>query len=141
MPEVGHDPDSIANGRAMKATHGVFKGRSDVEIFVYKGAGHVFHCDERGPPAAGKAANRVLAFDRSINSRQQDMPSKSIESIVQDAAEESGWDDAAVIEVLQDFIDQFADIDEFESFLQIRVREALTEDEGEAKGEDEEEER
>lgn len=69
------------------------------------------------------------------------MPSKSIESIVQDAAEESGWDDAAVIEVLQDFIDQFADIDEFESFLQIRVREALTEDEGEAKGEDEEAER
>ena len=71
------------------------------------------------------------------------MPSKSIESIVQDAADECGWDDAAVIEVLQDFIDEFADIDEFESFLETRVREerAAAEDEVEAKSEDEEEER
>jgi hypothetical protein len=71
------------------------------------------------------------------------MPSKSIESIVQDAAEECGWDHAAVIEVLQDFIDEFADIDEFESFLETRVREAMAaaEDEDEVKGEDEEEER
>jgi len=71
------------------------------------------------------------------------MPSKSIESIVQDAADECGWDDAAVIEVLQDFIDEFSDIDEFESFLETRVREerAAAEDEAEAKSEDEEEER
>jgi hypothetical protein len=71
------------------------------------------------------------------------MPSKSIESIVQDAADECGWDDAAVIEVLQDFIDEFADIDEFESFLETRIREeqAAAEDEAEAKSEDEEEER
>ncbi|MCG6874640.1 MAG: hypothetical protein LJE97_06075 [Betaproteobacteria bacterium] len=71
------------------------------------------------------------------------MPSKSIESIVQDAADECGWDDAAVIEVLQDFIDEFADIDEFESFLETRVREgrAAAEDEDEARSEDEEEER
>jgi len=71
------------------------------------------------------------------------MPSKSIESIVQDAADECGWDDAAVIEVLQDFIDEFADIDEFESFLETRVREerAAAEDETEPKSEDEEEER
>lgn len=71
------------------------------------------------------------------------MPSKSIESIVQDAAEECGWDAAAVIEVLQDFIDQFADIDEFESYLETRVREgtATAEDENDAKGDDEEEDR
>jgi len=72
------------------------------------------------------------------------MPSKSIESIVQDAAEECGWDDAAIIEVLQDFIDEFADIDEFESYLETRVREdlAAAEEEDEtSKGEDEEEER
>ncbi len=70
------------------------------------------------------------------------MPSKSIESIVRDAADECGWDDATVIEVLQDFIDEFADIDEFESYLETRVREAsAAEDEDEAKGEDEEEER
>lgn len=70
------------------------------------------------------------------------MPSKSIESLVQDAAEECGWDDAAVIEVLQDFIDEYADIDEFESYLESRVREgaAATEEDEEA-GEDEEEER
>ncbi len=71
------------------------------------------------------------------------MPSKSLESIVQDAAEECGWDDAAVIEVLQDFIDQFADIDEFESFLQTRVRagRAAAEDAGDEKGEGEEDDR
>jgi len=71
------------------------------------------------------------------------MPSKSIESIVQDAAEECGWDDSAVIEVLQDFIDEFADIDEFESYLETRVREdlAAAEDEDEPRSEDEEEER
>jgi hypothetical protein len=71
------------------------------------------------------------------------MPSKSIESIVQDAADECGWDAAAVIEVLQDFIDEFADIDEFESFLETRVREqmAAAEEEDESKAEDEEEER
>lgn len=69
------------------------------------------------------------------------MPSKSIESLVQDAAEECGWDDAAVIEVLQDFIDEFADIDEFESFLEARVREdAATAEQEDAAGEDEEEE-
>jgi hypothetical protein len=71
------------------------------------------------------------------------MPSKSIESIVQDAAEECGWDATAVIEVLQDFIDEFADIDEFESYLETRVREerAASEEEDEAKAEDEEAER
>jgi hypothetical protein len=70
------------------------------------------------------------------------MPSKSIESLVQDAAEACGWDDAAVVEVLQDFIDEYADIDEFESYLETRVREdaAAAEEEEEA-GEDEEEER
>jgi hypothetical protein len=70
------------------------------------------------------------------------MPSKSIESLVQDAAEECGWDAAAVIEVLQDFIDEYADIDEFESYLETRVREdaAAAEEDDEA-GEDEEEER
>jgi len=71
------------------------------------------------------------------------MPSKSIESLVQDAAEERGWDDAAVIEVLQDFIDEYADIDEFESYLETRVREDATaaEEDEESAGADEEEER
>ncbi|MCZ7566733.1 MAG: hypothetical protein M5U08_25410 [Burkholderiales bacterium] len=69
------------------------------------------------------------------------MPSKSIESLVQDAAEECGWDDAAVIEVLQDFIDEYADIDEFESYLEARVREdAAAAEEDEEAGKDEEEE-
>jgi hypothetical protein len=83
----------------------------------------------------------MLAYKRLFNTNQQAKPSKSIETIVQDAAEESGWDNAAVLEVQQDFIDQLADIDEFESFLEIRVREAMADDEGEAKSEDEEEER
>lgn len=71
------------------------------------------------------------------------MPSKSIEAIVQDAAEECGWDDVAVIEVLQDFIDQFADIDEFESYLATRVRAgaAAAEDGDDAKSDDEKEAR
>jgi len=55
------------------------------------------------------------------------MPSKSIESLV--------------IEVLQDFIDEYADIDEFESYLESRVREdAAAAEEDEEAGEDEEEE-
>jgi carboxymethylenebutenolidase len=43
---------------AVEATRGAFKGRSDVEILVYKGAGHGFHCDERGSfhPEASKLA-------------------------------------------------------------------------------------
>ena len=71
------------------------------------------------------------------------MPSKSIESLVQDAAEACGWDDAAVIEVLQDFIDEYADIDEFERYLETRVREdtAGADEDEKASGEDEEEER
>jgi len=70
------------------------------------------------------------------------MPSKSIESLVQDAAEECGWDAAAVIEVLQDFIDEYSDIDEFESYLETRVRAgAAGAEEDEEAGEDEEEER
>jgi hypothetical protein len=69
------------------------------------------------------------------------MPSKSIESLVQDAAEECGWDAAAVIEVLQDFIDEYADIDEFESYLETRAREDAAAEEDEEAGEDEEEER
>src|SRR3972149_4089183 len=33
---------------AVDATRAAFKGRSDVEIHVYPGAGHGFNCDERG---------------------------------------------------------------------------------------------
>ena len=45
------------------ADSGAFKGRSDVEINVYEGAGHRFHCDERG---SCNAAAAKLARERSI---------------------------------------------------------------------------
>lgn len=48
---------------AVEATRGAFKGRSNVEILVYEGAGHGFHCDERG---SYNAAAAKLARDRSI---------------------------------------------------------------------------
>jgi hypothetical protein len=51
----------------------------------------------------------------------------TIESMVREAAEQCGWDDVAVIEVLQDFIAEYADTDEFADFLRARVDEELAE--------------
>jgi carboxymethylenebutenolidase len=48
---------------AVEATRGAFKGRSDVEILVYEGAGHGFHCDERG---SYNAESAKLAHERSL---------------------------------------------------------------------------
>jgi carboxymethylenebutenolidase len=48
---------------AVEATRAAFKGRSDVEIHVYPGAGHGFNCDERGSYHAESAR---LARERSI---------------------------------------------------------------------------
>ena len=50
---------------AVEATRSAFKGRRDVEIHVYGGAGHGFNCDERGSydaAAAKLARERSLAF-------------------------------------------------------------------------------
>lgn len=48
---------------AVDAARAAFKGRSDVEIHVYEGAGHGFNCDERGSYNAGAAK---LARERSL---------------------------------------------------------------------------
>lgn len=48
---------------AVEATQGALKGRGDVEIHVYPGAGHGFNCDERG---SYHAASAKLARERSI---------------------------------------------------------------------------
>lgn len=54
---------------AVEATRGAFKGRSDVEINVYEGAGHGFHCNERGsynPAAAKLARERSIEFLKKV---------------------------------------------------------------------------
>jgi len=48
---------------AVDATRAAFKGRGDVEIHVYPGAGHGFNCDERGSYHAESAR---LARERSV---------------------------------------------------------------------------
>jgi hypothetical protein len=53
------------------------------------------------------------------------MATGTIESMVREAAEQCGWDDVAVIELLEDFIAEYADTDEFADFLRARVDEEL----------------
>lgn len=54
------------------------------------------------------------------------MPVGTIDTMVREAAEQCGWDDDAVIEVLQDFIAGHADIDEFADFLREQADGDLT---------------
>jgi len=59
------DKDEHIPLSAVEATRDAFKGRSDVEIHVYEGAGHGFNCNERGSynaAAAKVARERSLAF-------------------------------------------------------------------------------
>lgn len=51
------------------------------------------------------------------------MAATSIERLVADAAEQCGWDSDTVVAVLEQFIDEFCDPDEFRSFLEQRVAE------------------
>jgi hypothetical protein len=67
------------------------------------------------------------------------MATRTIESMAREAAEQCGWDDVAVIEVLADFIDEYADTDEFADFLRARVDEALAGAPGRRQGGEEEE--
>jgi hypothetical protein len=49
------------------------------------------------------------------------MAATSIERLVSDAAEQCGWDSDTVVTVLEQFIDEFCDPDEFRSYLERRV--------------------
>ena len=59
------DKDEHIPLSAVEETRSALKGRNDVEIHVYEGAGHGFNCDERGSynaAAAKVARERTLAF-------------------------------------------------------------------------------
>lgn len=51
------------------------------------------------------------------------MAATSIERLVADAAEQCGWDSDTVVTVLEQFIDEFSDPDEFRSYMERRVAE------------------
>ncbi len=49
------------------------------------------------------------------------MAGTSIERLVADAAEQCGWDSDTVVTILEQYIDEFSDPDEFRSYLERRV--------------------
>lgn len=51
------------------------------------------------------------------------MAGRSIERLVADAAEQCGWDSDTVVTILEQYIDEFSDPDEFRDYMERRVAE------------------